>query len=392
MAKKKKLLFIFLTFLGVFGGVFCLLELVLRIIPIPGIQFNCLTYDPVVGIRIHPHSTWTYRDNRGRFVERKANSWGYLDAEHVKAKPINTFRIGFFGDSYTEAVQVPLEDTFFRQVELNLNDQNVECFSIGHGSFSTLQSYLSWQRWGTFFDMDLVVYVFFENDLGDQIKTIHHIPCFPFAELTADGGFKIDNSFRRTNRFYQRLWYRIPDYLTAHSLVCATLSQRISLLRQCGVKPVLTEADRLTRLEEKQRWQSGKEIAKITRPSLWPKDLRDYAEKLGAAVILKWRDETVAQSQKFAVLYVPRSDQLAIADDRQDSWKPWLIELCRQNHITFIDPTPLLLAAQSAGQEIYYDHFTKIGHTAFAQAFIAWFKQHPPADNNQTRKDFYVSQ
>jgi len=382
MAKKKKLLFIFITFLGLSSGIFCLLELVLRIIPIPGIQFNCLTYDPVVGIRIHPHSTWTYRDNRGQFVERKANSWGYLDVEHVKAKPTNTYRIGFFGDSYTEAVQVPLEDTFFREVDKNLKDQNVECFSIGHGSFSTLQSYLSWQHWGPFFDMNLVVYVFFENDLGDQIKTIHHIPGFPFAELTTDG-FKIDNSFRRTNRFYQRLWYKIPDYLTAHSLVCATMSQRISLLRQCGVKPVLTEADRLVRLEEKERWESGKEIAKITRPSLWPKDLREYAEKLGAAIILKWRDETAAQGQKFAVLYVPRRDQLAIATDQQDSWKPWLAELCRQNHITFIDPSPYLLKAQSSGGEIYYDHFTKAGHSAFAQAFVEWFREQR-ADKKET--------
>ena len=57
----------------------------------------------------------------------------------------------------------------------------------------------------------------------------------------------------------------------------------------------------------------------------------------------------------------------------QDSWKPWLEDLCSKNGIVFIDPTPDLLKMKQSGKDVYYDHFTRDGHVAFAESFVDWF-------------------
>ena len=96
-------------------------EVLLRIIPIPGITFHSYYYDDLTGGRSHPNTTVMYRNERGDHHRRKVNSWGFLDRNHELAKGPGVVRIGFFGDSFTEAAQVPLEQTFVRLSEDNLN-------------------------------------------------------------------------------------------------------------------------------------------------------------------------------------------------------------------------------------------------------------------------------
>jgi len=83
------------------AGVF-VAEVALRVLALPGIDFNDTRYDEIVGTTRYPASILTYRNNRGACVRRRINSWGYADAEHEMEKPEGGFRIGFFGDSYTD--------------------------------------------------------------------------------------------------------------------------------------------------------------------------------------------------------------------------------------------------------------------------------------------------
>lgn len=372
ISKKRGFLFIsFSVFLALILALI-LGELILRTIPIPGIQLDNSKFDPLVGSGSYPHSTLTYRNMRGDFVQRKNNSWGYLDVEHKKEKIKGSYRIGFFGDSYTEAVQVPLENTFFRIIERELENYNVECLAFGNSGLSTLQSYLNYRRWADYFNLDLVIYVFCKNDLGDQIKEIKKSPNIPYAVLT-DNGFQIDNSFRERNRFRQRFYFKIGDYLTAHSLVAATLSQRIKLLIKHGIKIKVTKEDRMIATKSEVKSEANRIPNQNDLPSSWPDSWREYATKLGSAVILKWSDEVEGQSRKFAVLYITRSTEMEKETKDQDSWKSWLESLCEKHNITFIDPTAHLIKMKLSGKEIFYDHFTKEGHAAFAGGFVKWF-------------------
>src|SRR5512147_1517415 len=86
-----------------------LAEGVLRVARIPGITYHTFRFDDVTGQRFYPNTMLIYRSARGEEVRRKVNRWGYLDRNHDEKKAPGVERIGFFGDSFTEARQVPLD-------------------------------------------------------------------------------------------------------------------------------------------------------------------------------------------------------------------------------------------------------------------------------------------
>ena len=70
--------------------------------------------------------------------------------------------------------------------------------------------------------------------------------------------------------------------------------------------------------------------------------------------------------------------------ENQNSWKYWLKSFCLERNITFIDPTNEMLARQRQGKEIFYDHLTKEGHRALAEAFFKWFTSQTTTSSTKT--------
>jgi hypothetical protein len=344
-------------------------EIAIRTIDIPGMDRNThYTIDPVMGYTDIPHAKVFYRDKNGKVIRRTFNSLGYLDVEHKQKKEKGLYRIGFFGDSYVEARQVHLDDTFFKVVEKGLDKDNVECIAIGQDGTGTLVGYLNSRRWSNYFNLDLVVYVFCENDPGDNIREIKGKTSKfrPFAYLTKDG-FGIDYSNLALSRTRT---YRVKQWISRHCLLFRLINNRLALLFKYGPKVKVSEADR----KMATKAEKGKVPDQNDLPSTWPTELKEYAEKLDFEIIRKWADEIKADSKKFAVLYVPRESEMHKETSQQDSWKPWLASFCRDSGIAFIDPTDSLLGMQYSGKAVFSDHFTADGHQAFAAAFVEWFK------------------
>ena len=342
-------------------------ELFLRVFPIPGVELNVSVYDDLAGYGLYPHATRVYRGRDG-VVRRKVNSLGYLDREHDVENDVPELKIGFFGDSYTEARQVPLEQTFFRLIEHDLSPR-VETLAFGQSGFSTLQSYLTSTKWIDQFDLDLVVYVFVENDPGDQLRQVK-ASAVPYPVLT-DAGFSIDTSFREADSS-RGVVHRIGDFLTSKSLVFATLSQRLRLLLTYGPKLSVTEAERSMAAANEAGDLRQRIPNENDPPSLWPAELKSEAIAVTEATILEWRNYVLQRSKEFAILYIPRESELRKPTEQQDSWKTWLEPFCLAQNIAFIDPTTELLEAELAGKDVIYDHFTPYGHTATANAFKDW--------------------
>src|SRR5690242_412085 len=85
-----------------------LVELGLRI---AGISYpDFYTYDPKIG-SVHAPNMEGWQTLEGHAYV-SINSDGLRDREHTIAKPKDTLRIAVLGDSFTEAVQVAMEDTF----------------------------------------------------------------------------------------------------------------------------------------------------------------------------------------------------------------------------------------------------------------------------------------
>lgn len=369
ISRSKKISFWLLLVIFCLAVFFVLAEIFLRLAHLPGVEYNNAKYDSLVGYALYPDSTVIYRNARGDFAARQVNSFGFLDTEHAIEKKDGVYRIGFFGDSFVEARQVSLDDTFFRLLQKKLGS-NFEVLAFGGSGYGTLQSYLSSQKWTNVLDLDLVVYVFCENDPGDQIKDIKGMPEIPYPVLQNDN-LSIDNSFLSSNYYTERQKpvARLVKFLGRHSLLAGTALKRVRLLLDRGVnlKTQEKEMNMEQTMSNKAKFPNQNDL-----PSTWPSDLRAQAEKLEEAVILKWRDELNAQSRKFVLMYIPRGTQMEKPAEEQDSWKKWLETFCEQNGITFIDPGPELVRAQSSGQEVFFDHFSKGGHQAFARSFADW--------------------
>jgi hypothetical protein len=377
LSRGKKI--VFFGVLLVLSGVAALLaaEVVLRLVPIPGISYHSFYFDRVTGGHYYPNSTLTYQNARGDYVERSVNAWGYPDIEHEIEKPPRTFRIGFFGDSYTEAIQVPLVETFFSLIENDINSRlttahssrrpvdRIEAICFGVSGRSTLQSYLECERWMDRVDLDEVVYVFVENDPSDQIQSLKKSDEIPFAYLEADS-FVIDFSFRERYGHKESRLHRIFQYLKANSLVISTLESRLKLLKRHGIRMAVTEAD--MNMEADPAAERGRVVP--TSPSTWPDSLHAYGEELLARIITRWHSDVIAAGREFTVAYVPKAEQMARPMEAQDSWLAWLTGFCSERGISLVDPTVELKRRQDAGEEVFYDHFTASGHRAFADAYI----------------------
>jgi hypothetical protein len=344
-------------------------EAVLRLVPIPGITYHSFYYDDLTGQRLYPGTTVIYRNDRNDHVRRLVNSFGYLDREHEIDKAPGVNRICFFGDSFTEGRQVPLEETFSSIIEHELNARiphtPIECIAIGMMGYSTLQAYLEYTRWADSLSLDHAVYVFCENDIGDNIPELKRCDAIPFPILSGDA-LSVDFSFRERKRHKTRFPHRSWQYLKSHSLVFSTLESRLKLLYYRGVKVRVTREE--MEMAERAPENEPPEVNAI--PSTWPDSLRNHAMIVAERIIAKWHLEVTSDGRRFTIIYIPRSSELDKPLEDQDSWAPWLFRTCERYGIELVDPTQSMIERRDRGEELYYDHLARAGHEALAASFI----------------------
>src|SRR5882757_5111470 len=106
------------------------------------------TTDETRGYALAPNMQGWYRKEGETYIT--INSDGLRDVEHQIAKPENTFRIAVIGDSYAEALQVNLNETFWKILEEKLNGcgsafdgKKVEIVNFGVSGYGTAQEFLT---------------------------------------------------------------------------------------------------------------------------------------------------------------------------------------------------------------------------------------------------------
>src|SRR5262245_44797638 len=265
-----------------------LAEFVLRVAPIPGITYHTFYYDDVTGQRFYPNTTMIYRNERGDHVRRRVNDWGYLDADHSQQKKFDSLiRVGFFGDSFTEARQVPLERTFHRRVQDGLNRSMIghggyETIAIAMMGYSTLQSWLECRRWMDRLDLDHVVYVFCENDPGNNVRALNFSADVPYPVLQGDS-LVIDRSFAARNAHKAKWKHRTWQFLKSHSLLVSTLETRIRFFKSRGIDMRVDDAERNMGAAA----TAGAHVDALTPPSQWPDSLRAAAAAVTERVLIE---------------------------------------------------------------------------------------------------------
>ncbi|MBN1964134.1 MAG: SGNH/GDSL hydrolase family protein [Anaerolineae bacterium] len=108
------------------------------------------------------------------------NSLGFRGPAILYEKPDEVYRILIVGDSFVEALQVDYADTIYAQLATMLADthrsdgRRVEVFGVGATGWGTLQAYLYYHHEGMRFDPDLIVHVFYINDVVDNNPTVFY--------------------------------------------------------------------------------------------------------------------------------------------------------------------------------------------------------------------------
>lgn len=198
---------------------FILLKILCRIIGISYPKFH--TWDPYTGTALIPYAQgWQQAEGKAYI---KINSQGLRDDEHSIKKPADTLRIVVVGDSFTEASQVPVENTFWSILEDQLKtcphnkQSDVEVINMGVSSTGTGQQLLKLRHHGGWdYKPDIVVLAFFiGNDIVNNSRMLEgssHIPYLVYQ----DEKLVVDNSFRELptskwirNSVFYRMWVNI---------------------------------------------------------------------------------------------------------------------------------------------------------------------------------------
>jgi hypothetical protein len=211
-SRRQKLL---LVLFGVFCGLL-LTEIFLRVVGYSAPLFYESDY--YRGVVLRPNIAGTYQREGRNYVS--INSAGLRDREHTIAKPADTIRIALLGDSYCEALQVPMEQTFWwlLQQQLEACDQfkgkHVEIINFGVSGFGTAQELITLRQQVWQYSPDIVMLlVTTNNDISDNVRSLKktdQIPYFYYrgAELVEDDSFR--NSPQHKWQAFSRVgrWFR----------------------------------------------------------------------------------------------------------------------------------------------------------------------------------------
>jgi hypothetical protein len=220
---KKKLL---LVLIGLIFGL-GLSEIFLRVI---GYSFPLFyTADYYRGYVLEPGIEGQYQREGGSYV--RINSDGLRDREHAKAKPADTVRIAVLGDSFAEAMHVPIEQTFWSLLEHKLQDCNafpgkkVEVINFGVSGYGTAQELMMLRQKVWDYSPDLVVLAFTtNNDIYDNsraLSRVEEVPYFTYhkGELTYDASFRDSRTYRQRDSKLSRFGRWLHNELRVVQLV-----------------------------------------------------------------------------------------------------------------------------------------------------------------------------
>lgn len=205
--KKKRWL---LNLLLLFGGSILAILLTEAALRIAGFE-NQIFYSPdeYRGFARKPGTQGWWRIEGEAYI--RINSDGLRDEEHSKLKPKNTLRIAVLGDSYAEALQLPIEKTFWKAMERELNTcgyfggMKIEVINFGVSGYGTAQELITLREKAWAYSPDIVILAFYPgNDVIDNSKILNGRSDMPYFYYNNDI-LTLDDSFKHSLKFQIKL-------------------------------------------------------------------------------------------------------------------------------------------------------------------------------------------
>jgi hypothetical protein len=377
-----KLLLVFLSVLFALS----LSELLVRSLPLtqgrPGDVKVITEYDSLLGWRKIANASRDFVTEEYRITEH-INSMGIRGPEYSKYKPPGEYRILLLGDSFTEGYTVDFPDLCSEVLKRRLNQLgsgSYEVINTGTRGYSTDQELLALSTDGGTYNPDLIVLMFYINDVlfnsqprywrgfkpvfdlrdGELVLTGVPVPrpdTGPFAH-EIPGGTGLAWFFRRTDA-----------WLGVRSRLYRLLRGRVTNT------PILNAAAiRLGWAEVPNEFRPWKKV---------PDEALDHAWRLTKAILTRLADEAESLGSELVIFHVPTRESIYPGDwesakrrfglqDEQWSVEQDRISLkrtCDELAFNCIFPVGRFRAEakslQEEGKRLYFlgdDHWTVEGH------------------------------
>jgi lysophospholipase L1-like esterase len=344
----------------------------LRLRPAYDVLF--LQPDRALGWKQVPALEWTWAGThwyaKDFSVEIATNSLGFRDRERELAKPAGVERVALLGDSFVEAIQVPLDQTAGQLLEARLNGSGpgprYEVLNFGISNFGVGQYLLAWETWARRFQPDLVFLFVAEFHLRRTLSR-----------------FEMGRFHHTSDR---ALWIRPTFRLEAGALVrepaaeydAFVAAQRELMEREfAGGRSRRRANSFLPQLLREWRLRFGSGGAALAGP---PRQEIDPATiELNLRIIQELGRQVEAQDGRLILVdanaYFDGSERLSEV----------LRSACRQQGLGYVPLAERLLAADQEGQATRWPsdgHFNPAGNQVFADALYEWIRGQSPAAPN----------
>ena len=370
------------TLLPAFGVLlaFLTIELAVRVLHLVPDRF--WEWDPLLGTRLIANKEGWWTQEEGEFKVRvRINSRGLRDVEHAPQKRPGVPRVVVLGDSFMEAMQVPLEATFARRLEAKLIEAGVaaEVVNGGVSGYGTAGQLLWLRERGREYQPDLVLLAFYPgNDVKNNSPELE--PALR-PQYGSDGALERIAAPQRAERRGWLGWSAAVKYvrkvlLTGHAGLADPLA-RIGLLdagaAQVAQRDGVPVDYGVYRVGADPEWERAWQ-----KTSLLLSGLHDVARKQGAALaimVVTARERIYPDTWKEICEANPRMKEM---EWDLDAPERRIVEWCEANRIPCI-PLTSVFEQQSDGDEpLHYrhdGHWTARGHELAAEMAVQTIKK-----------------
>lgn len=265
-------------------------------------------YSAPIWYQPDPRLGWTLRPGvRGMFAAEgraqvSVNDAGFRDRAHPLDKAEGVYRIAVLGDSYSEAMQVPLEAAYWSLLPGQLAacgfqpGRSIEVLNFGVAGYGTAQQYLLLESTALRYRPDLVLLQFTNgNDVRNNSFVLEAEKSRPFFTLDADGRLRIDESFAYSSAHLRRA--SLPWSLFRSLSDRSRVAQLLRAASQARLMPSAHASGR----------EAGLESVVLAEPRdpLW----RD-AWRVSEALIQKTHELASGNGAQFLLVTVPYAVQV----------------------------------------------------------------------------------
>ncbi len=310
---------------------------------------------------VHPTSTVEYRidsevgqilvpDQVARWVSPDfdvkivTNSAGFHDVEHLVDKSKDVYRVVVVGDSYIEALQVPIEESFTQQLERmlqrNISGKRVEVINLGIGGTGPAQYYRRLEIRGLRYKPDVVLMaVHPDNDFWDSYHDLSGAVTKPFYSIGVGGALEyIPPQPARLSVRVASLVRRSAFWLLLRKGIADTAIEK--WLSHMGL---LTAPGATSQFSQNAVIPIGWYVYVADRPEPWPD-----AYRVTLRMIKESKDLTEREGARFLVMLV---GSVPMVEGR---WNEALSKYPRAKTLTFDFESPFK-AIESLGRDSGFD-------------------------------------